>query len=73
MNIYRDELNKNDIIEHIRGQKLPLQYTGWNNGHIWEFYEMKFKNEEDIDGFFSKEMTYLTAMELKDWKKYTTY
>ena len=36
------ELKKGDIIFIKDRSELELKYTGWNNGHIFEFYTLKF-------------------------------
>ena len=61
------ELKEGDIIYHKRGEELELKYSGWNNGHIWDFYKLEFKDDEDMDGYFGEQIVRLTKGELKDW------
>lgn len=63
------KLKKGNIIGHKRGEEGPYQYSGWNNGNIWEFYEESFKDENDMDGFFDENnRIFLTTSELKGFK-----
>ena len=70
----KNDITKNlvegNLIQEKRTGDL-LQYNGWNNGYIWEFYGLNYENEEDMDGHFDKENKIrLTKSELKDYKIY---
>ena len=70
----KNDITKNlvegNLIQEKRTGHL-LQYNGWNNGYIWEFYGLIYENEEDMDGHFDEENKIrLTKNELKDYKIY---
>ena len=57
------ELREGDLI--CFDEYETLKYSGWNNGHIWEFYGIVFENDDDMDGHFSEEkVVRLTKSEL---------
>lgn len=67
MNIYKENLKKNEIIAD-QDYSDYLLYTGKENGHIWEFAQCELTE----DGYLEVDednIRYLTPMELTDYKK----
>lgn len=61
------QLKEGLIIYHKKGWEDALQYSGWNNGKIWDFYSLVF-DDENLEGYFSKEkIVRLTKSELNDY------
>lgn len=58
-----NELKQGDLIMYEDCEM--LKYTGWNNGHIWEFNGTIFDDETDMDGhFLGDKIVKLTKNEL---------
>ena len=58
-----DQLKDGDLI--IVDDSEMLQYSGWNNGHIWRFYGIVFEDECDMDGqLCDRNIVMLTKSEL---------
>ena len=61
-------LKQGQVINHNRGEELPLQFKRKWNDNLYIFNGLVFTDDEDMDGHFSEDNErVLTLNELKDW------